>query len=118
MLQWRYRVPKNARHVVSGHRNDCDLGNQSCGRDRLHRCRYATVLTRRGINESSSLNARCKFRFAATRIWPWICRSDLMRSTNLHSMRRWKPEEYLAFIRSTSLTRYCELPQSLHLDRG
>src|ERR1700722_9846533 len=77
----RYRVPKIAQHAALGHTNDCDLENQSCGRDRSSCRRSTTVLTGSGLSAPSLLNTLCR------------------------SMRRWTLNGYLAHIRSTSLTR-------------
>jgi hypothetical protein len=104
MLPWRYRVPRTARHDGSGHRNDYDLENQSCGRDRSSGRRSTTVLTGAGISEPSLLNTRCNILSVATTSWP---RSVLKRSAHLRTGRRRTLNGYLELIRSTSLTRSC-----------
>jgi hypothetical protein len=112
MLPWRYRVPRTARHDGSGHRNDYDLENQSCGRDRSSRRRSTTVLTWAGISEPSLLNTRCNIRSVATTSWPL---SILKRSAHLRTGRRRTLNGYLELIRSTSLTRSCVLHRTSSL---
>ena len=85
--------------------NDYDLENQSCGRDCSSRLRSANLLIGTGISEPSLLNTCCNVRSVATKTRPWICPSDLMRSAQRCSMRRWTLSGYMALIRSTSLTR-------------
>src|SRR6185437_16991313 len=85
--------------------NDYDLENQSCGRDGASGLQFVDVLFGTGTGELPSLNTCCNVRSVATKTRPWIYPSDLMRSAQRRSMRRWTLSGYMALIRSTSLTR-------------
>jgi hypothetical protein len=59
MLRWRYRVPKIARPAASGHMNDCDLENQSCGRAQSSCRRSTTGFSGTATTAASLLETRC-----------------------------------------------------------
>jgi hypothetical protein len=103
MLLWRYRDPKSAPHAASDHMSGYGLENQSCDR-RWSRRRPTAVLTGTGTSEPSLPNARCTARSAPATIFPQRRPSEFRRAAHCRPMRRRKLWEYVALIRSTSLT--------------